>query len=1066
MQTLPFKPLTTAIVVAAMFPTFAVAAATYGVDARENDQIVTGTSTFEGFDYGVSVSKGHKAEISNNAGLLFKSNIAGIYIKDDFGNINLSAPKNNITFETVQTTKETAYGISLKISSSSPTDSRIDLSGENLTFITTSKEFINSNSSAQGIQNKGPANPTKSFDGFIDIDVSKKLLIKSEALANARGISTLGAHANTEIKAATLDVQALITKSESKLSGNVFGISSEDNGVTEVVAGDVSIFVQNNLKGKTYGLHSKAGATSKYVVDRNSLIKIEANTVDVVAHSSALTETTTVGIASTGSDNSSTKTSFIDLSANSIAVSAFGQDATGVLSALGGSLSLGTEVTDNITVSSTLPEDIETDGKIKKFTGLASYAWDKNLRSEMDVKAKQINIESIADNTAIGISTGSNSIMNIGSSATDRISIRAVAKGDTDNTHAYGVWVNNTELGASSSKPGTLQSTGGEANLVGNSVDIYAEGNSDVRGVYVASSLMAPTKKAELNIKADSIRIEAKNTGTTQKSEGISAMSTGVVNLEGNTFVKADYAILARGDASVQINKDGKHSTQLEGNIVFDYDKASSGTGINADVDVTLSGADSYWKGNTMIHWNGLPKDEAKASNAAELLKVTDMKLTIKNGAEWIPTAVASTDAEAENGQSALALNSLTLDKGVVKVDSKVEVNVEKMSGTGTVKLATDLTAEEGAQAGTFTVGSAAEDSALTVKLTNADMTKDLTADDVTPEQAQKLIGNVEAADAETTMVVDEGMYNGAFDVTEEGSTISHGPNSVMQSTLELAAAAPLALNRILTNDVHKRMGDIRSMKETSGAWVRYDGGKLSAESGLDNDFHTIQVGVDTVPAADAPRFGLAFSYTKSDADYNRGEADMDAYSLAAYGLWMGDAGQFVDVVARLGTANTDMTVDGNKKGSMDNVVTALSGEFGWRFDFAKSFYVEPQVELAYTHVDADSLSLSDGSTYRFDDADSLMGRAGFALGLQCPENGNTAYLRVSAVHEFLGDAAVTGGNGTVYEIDGKDTWVEYGLGANFNITDTTYVWADLERTSGGVLDEDYRATIGVRHAF
>lgn len=45
------------------------------------------------------------------------------------------------------------------------------------------------------------------------------------------------------------------------------------------------------------------------------------------------------------------------------------------------------------------------------------------------------------------------------------------------------------------------------------------------------------------------------------------------------------------------------------------------------------------------------------------------------------------------------------------------------------------------------------------------------------------------------------------------------------------------------------------------------------------------------------------------------------------------------------------------------------------------------------------------------------MGRAGFALGLQCPENGNTAYLRMVAVHEFLGDSAVTGDNGTVYEL-------------------------------------------------
>lgn len=356
--------------------------------------------------------------------------------------------------------------------------------------------------------------------------------------------------------------------------------------------------------------------------------------------------------------------------------------------------------------------------------------------------------------------------------------------------------------------------------------------------------------------------------------------------------------------------------------------------------------------------------------------------------------------------------------------------------------------------------------SELTVKLANEDLTKDLTSDDVTSDQAKQLLGNVAAEGVETTMKVDEGMYNEGFIIDSEAKVHSTGPNSVMQSTLELATIAPLALNRILTNDVHKRMGDIRSMKQTSGAWARYDGGRLSAESGLENDFHTIQVGVDTVPTAGAPRFGVAFSYTMSDADYRRGKADMDVYSLAAYGLWMGENGQFADVVARLGTAKTDMTVDGNKKGSMDNLVTALSGEFGWRFDLSKSFYLEPQVELAYTHVDADVLSLSDGSTYRFDDADSLMGRAGFAFGMRCPENGSTAYLRVSAVHEFLGDNAVIGGNGKVYDIDGKDTWVEYGLGANFNLTDSTYVWADVERTSGGYLDEDWRATVGVRHAF
>lgn len=600
----------------------------------------------------------------------------------------------------------------------------------------------------------------------------------------------------------------------------------------------------------------------------------------------------------------------------------------------------------------------------------------------------------------------------------------------------------------------------GEVNLNGHSVSIYAEGANDVRAIQVASNLLEPEKKATLNIKGDAVKIEAKSTAEGVKATALSVMSTGVVSIEGDAVIKADKAIVARGNAIIEINKDGAHSTQMTGDVLFDFDKATSGTGVDADVSLTLAGADSFWEGNTALNWSGVPDDATK-------LEVTGMKLTVKDGAQWTPTSIESSDPAAENGWRAIALNNLALENGIVNVkDETVQVNVEQMSGNGTVRLATDLAAEEGKQAGTFTVENAAEDSAITVELTDAEMKKKLTSDDVTVEQAKKLFDKVDAKDAEKKMEVAEGMYENGFDLTGDGSTISHGTNTVMQSTLELATAAPLALNRILVNDVHKRLGDIRSINQTSGAWARYDGGRLSGNGGLENDFHTIQVGVDTMPTADAPRVGVAFAYTMGDADYARGEADMDAFSLAAYGLWMDEHGRFLDVVARLGKASTDMTVDGSKKGSIDNYVAALSGEFGWRFNIAKSFYVEPQVELAYTHVDADELELSDGSSYRFDDADSLMGRAGIAFGMLCPETGNSAYARVSAVHEFMGDNAVTGGNGTVYEVDGKDTWVEYGLGANIRLNDATYFWADVERTSGGYLDEDWRATVGVRYGF
>ncbi len=318
--------------------------------------------------------------------------------------------------------------------------------------------------------------------------------------------------------------------------------------------------------------------------------------------------------------------------------------------------------------------------------------------------------------------------------------------------------------------------------------------------------------------------------------------------------------------------------------------------------------------------------------------------------------------------------------------------------------------------------------------------------------------------EGQSTFTVAEGMYNNGGSLDTSGNFVEH-TNTLMRDTLDLATGTTFSLNRILMNDVRKRMGDLRSTEGKSGAWARYDGGRLSGE-GLDNDFNTIQVGVDTVPTDNGIRFGIAASYTNGDADYTRGSADMDAYGLAFYGTWMGDSGLFADVVARMAKADTDVTIDGNKKGSMDNVALSLSGEVGYRYDVTKTFFVEPQAELAYTYVDADTLKLSDGSSYEYDAADSLIARIGAVVGLSCPNNMGNVYARVSAVHEFLGDTAVTGANGTKLTNDGKDTWVEFGVGAQYNINPATYVWADVERTEGATLDEDWRATVGVRYAF
>ena len=68
-------------------------------------------------------------------------------------------------------------------------------------------------------------------------------------------------------------------------------------------------------------------------------------------------------------------------------------------------------------------------------------------------------------------------------------------------------------------------------------------------------------------------------------------------------------------------------------------------------------------------------------------------------------------------------------------------------------------------------------------------------------------------------------------------------------------------------------------------------------------------------------------------------------------------------------------------------------------------------------------------------------------------------------MHEFSGDATIRSGVNS-YKVNGEDTWVEYGLGANINIGKNAYVYGGLERTSGATLDEEWRAHVGFRYSF
>ena len=568
--------------------------------------------------------------------------------------------------------------------------------------------------------------------------------------------------------------------------------------------------------------------------------------------------------------------------------------------------------------------------------------------------------------------------------------------------------------------------------LVGsdNSWAVRAESSDTFKGIIL---------KAERNIIIDSKNGVSNNAGAgiLLKGESVSINVDGSLAVAAGSndiTINADKAIVVKGGSVAALRTttgnltlDSKGSTQVTGNVV------ANGKG---NLKASFTGENSFLKG----------KVETKDGIQGKTV------LAFNDHAQWKATGESN-------------VSDLTLKGGVVDLNGqKVTVDTLAMDSTGTIRM--DVGADGKKEVGSFTVATA----------NNAKLTADLVqnADVVTSDIAKNALENISSKDGKLTVTADvkEGLVNPGTIYGEGGKVLSTTGNSLMRDTLQLAQTSSLSLNRILMNDVRKRMGDLRAGEGKLGAWARYDGGRLSGEGGFENDFHTIQVGVDTMPLDNGVRFGLAGSYTKGDAEYARGDADMDAFGLAAYATWMGDNGMFVDGVARMAKASNDLTVDRDMKGKLDSLAVSLSGEFGWRFPIAANAYVEPQFEATYTYIDGEKMTLSNGkqeANYELGSFDSFLTRAGVLAGYTFPNNKGDVYVRASAVHEFLGDSEISGKTGKanhMERIDGKDTWVEFGLGGNYSVTPNTYVWADVERTTGASIETDYRATVGVRYAF
>ena len=438
--------------------------------------------------------------------------------------------------------------------------------------------------------------------------------------------------------------------------------------------------------------------------------------------------------------------------------------------------------------------------------------------------------------------------------------------------------------------------------------------------------------------------------------------------------------------------------------------------------------------------------DVTVASGAGLNLQNTD--LTVVDG-ELDANAVSSAGASSLylSGTSSASISTLnSTGETVVKFDSTDnKATINSVTGTGG-----SVTAE-GSSVFNEQYGSAAEaaEAAATV-VTNGS-------------------GKVQAK----KVVIDESESNGGYEAAldENGnidkSTVVETLNTKTERVGQTLSQNILAW-RLEMNDLNKRLGELRDSEGNTGLWARVNAG-TQRYKGSDNDFVMLQVGADTkVPAIWNTHVGAAFSYTKADLSYTGGDGDNEIYGLAGYASWLGDSGSFLDVIAKVAYLDSDSKIDGTQA-KFDTMAYSLSAEIGHRFDVTNVVFVEPQMELSYGYVKGKTFDTKSATGIRtettIDGTDSLIGRVGFRAGLTSPEKKGNVYVRASVLREFQGDFTMTRGDGT-YSVETKDTWFEYGVGGNYNISPTTQIYADVERNTGADLSEPWRFNIGARWSF
>lgn len=550
-------------------------------------------------------------------------------------------------------------------------------------------------------------------------------------------------------------------------------------------------------------------------------------------------------------------------------------------------------------------------------------------------------------------------------------------------------------------------------------------------------------KSFVLNIKAKELDMKGDINAGSQGAGYSNTNRTTILNLN-----------VAKANVEGDVNVYGKSQSGFTGNLAV-----SGSLNASKDSEVLLGGA---------FLTDGSSQNQSSTISFNEGITATDQaRLTVTQGSEVSTSNINAGESSVVTlEQSVLSINkdsssiaNLFSQNSQFYVMGEATATVSKLDGSLDVKI--DQSSEN-----KVVISEKTENS--TVSTTGSASYNDQHAS--AEESLTQLVDSVSVSGGYVdNLYVEEADVNGAAtaNVGKDGNltNVRVKENTKLASFRGLNATALVAWRDEVAY-TNQRMEFLRDNSHAYGAWAQVYGGESKYEDKAELTTTTVQVGADMTIGDWVA--GAAFSYMTGEADLLRGDADTDAYTLSLYAERNFDSGLFVNGLARYGRLSTDATA-GNMDASYDNNAFSLGGNVGYRFTFAEQAFVEPNFGLQYAYVMGDDYKASNGVKVEQDDFDALIASLGARVGFNFPNNAGKLFARASVNHDFLGEIDGTAGNGKAVQdmyVDLGGTWVTYGVGTQFNITDNLSVWGNVDRTTGGEVSTNYMMNAGLRYVF